>query len=289
MTYIGHWPLIEIMTPAQLKYWRKDHGYTQIELANNLRIDVTTVSRWERGVREIPKFLNLALNWLEFKENEAKKSDKKMADKFKENMEQGKRKAKQIRLDQSKDENEVADKIRGIFCGIEFNHSNRMDKFIEMHIALTDKEYWKALNNAWTMSDNTYRYRDILKSLFASQRPHREYLMNIRERQYIDSLPDKIIIYRAMTVDEYISKKYGISWTSKKDIAEFFHSKYQRNYDTENNPKTIITKRIEKKDVIAFFNERKEYEIIYLSNEKNNKKKGSNPLKRKPKKRKQKL
>lgn len=57
----------KLMTPTQLKRWRKKNYYPQAELAGALGVDVTTISRWERGVREIPSFLYLALECLEIK------------------------------------------------------------------------------------------------------------------------------------------------------------------------------------------------------------------------------
>jgi transcriptional regulator with XRE-family HTH domain len=55
------------MTPKRLKSWRVKNEYSQGELASTLKVDVMTVSRWERGVREIPSFLHLALECLEKK------------------------------------------------------------------------------------------------------------------------------------------------------------------------------------------------------------------------------
>ena len=55
------------MTPKALKAWRKENGYSQARLAKVLGVATMTVSRWERGVREIPSFLHLALNSLELK------------------------------------------------------------------------------------------------------------------------------------------------------------------------------------------------------------------------------
>ncbi len=54
------------MTPEQLKTWRKQNGYSQSQLAGALSVDIMTISRWEREVRAIPKFLHLALKWLEY-------------------------------------------------------------------------------------------------------------------------------------------------------------------------------------------------------------------------------
>jgi DNA-binding transcriptional regulator YiaG len=49
------------MIPKDLKKWRKANNYSQGTLAKALSVHVMTVSRWERGVREIPSFLHLAL------------------------------------------------------------------------------------------------------------------------------------------------------------------------------------------------------------------------------------
>ncbi len=49
------------MRPYELKKWRVDNGYSQGELAKILGVAHETVSRWERGTREITSFLHLAL------------------------------------------------------------------------------------------------------------------------------------------------------------------------------------------------------------------------------------
>jgi len=52
------------MTPADLRAWRKQADLSQSELATALGVATMTVSRWERGSREIPSFLLLALDGL---------------------------------------------------------------------------------------------------------------------------------------------------------------------------------------------------------------------------------
>jgi transcriptional regulator with XRE-family HTH domain len=52
------------MNGKELKQKREALGMTQMELARVLGVDVSTVSRWERGIRSIPAHLPLALETL---------------------------------------------------------------------------------------------------------------------------------------------------------------------------------------------------------------------------------
>lgn len=61
------------MKQDELRKWRQHNGYSQSQLATVLGVDVMTVSRWERGVREIPSFLHLALAYLELTGKEEQK------------------------------------------------------------------------------------------------------------------------------------------------------------------------------------------------------------------------
>jgi len=61
------------MRPEELRQWRTEHGYTQVSLAEILGSHSMTISKWERGEREIPSFLHLALDALECKNKEVRK------------------------------------------------------------------------------------------------------------------------------------------------------------------------------------------------------------------------
>lgn len=58
------------MDADELRQWRKRTGYSQGKLARLLEVDVMTVSRWERNVMRIPKFLKWALAYIELKGGE---------------------------------------------------------------------------------------------------------------------------------------------------------------------------------------------------------------------------
>lgn len=68
------------MEPTDLQKWRIKHGHTQVSLAQQLRVSSNTIARWERGERQIPPFLYLALGYLELEggeQAEGKKLKKK--------------------------------------------------------------------------------------------------------------------------------------------------------------------------------------------------------------------
>ena len=53
------------MDSSNLKRRRDELGLTQAQLARELDVDVITISRWERGVHPIPRYIELALEAIE--------------------------------------------------------------------------------------------------------------------------------------------------------------------------------------------------------------------------------
>jgi hypothetical protein len=127
-----------------------------------------------------------------------------------------------------------------------------------------DGEFWSSLNENYTMSSNNYNYKKELRELFTSTRPNKESLMNEAEREKIKNFPNEIKIYRGMSIIEEESKDYGISWSLNKNIAEKFAETYLHNYTTRNIPHIVKEIVIQKSEIVAYFEERNEEEIIYL-------------------------
>lgn len=136
--------------------------------------------------------------------------------------------------------------------------------FSRLYKLLSDKGYWYALGKAYTGGDWPDNYtNDEKRWFFGSHRPFREYLMTSAERRYFDSLPQKVTIYRAMTILEQESGDFGLSWTMSKKVAEFFAYKYQRYARYQDHEKVIHALDVDKKTIIAYFACRKEHEVIY--------------------------
>ena len=149
-----------------------------------------------------------------------------------------------------------------VLYGIGTNSYNRFSAFYEIKHRLDDKVYWKGLALAYDSSDNLYEYTDEVKECFTSDRPHREELMDKKERMYYDRLPEILILHRAMTKKEYNNGNHGVSWTLRKSVAVFFKDKYKRNQDTDDKEKTIMKKKVNKSQIIAVFLDRNEFEVI---------------------------
>ncbi|HYO63966.1 MAG TPA: helix-turn-helix domain-containing protein [Pyrinomonadaceae bacterium] len=59
------------MSSSELKVRREALGMTQARLARELEVDVITVSRWERGVYPVPKYIELAMEAIEMRRRKA--------------------------------------------------------------------------------------------------------------------------------------------------------------------------------------------------------------------------
>jgi hypothetical protein len=104
---------------------------------------------------------------------------------------------------------------------------------------------------------------------FTKNTPENEFLFSEEERKFVNSLPQQISIFRGMTLEEYESGNFGISWTLDETIAKYFLTTFRRNYDTANSEKMVHSLAIDKNQIVAYFNDRKEKEIFFTAIAKN--------------------
>ena len=104
---------------------------------------------------------------------------------------------------------------------------------------------------------------EILKML---RKCNPKYLMGQDNFKVYENLPDTFTVYRGLQEN---AQEDGLSWTLSKDVAEWFASRFE-------NDGEIIERKIYKSEVIAYFNDRDEEEIVLdikkvLKREKNEK------------------
>jgi hypothetical protein len=159
--------------------------------------------------------------------------------------------------------------VTDFLWGIGVNSENRFAKFMEFadtHL-LTQKQWWYGFRVAYEGSDNLYDSGEEIREILSWVDDFsyvRELMMEEEEIEYFNSLPDKLTIHRGMTVDEFNSGNFGVSWSLDKEVAEYFAYTYPRNHSTQHLPKMVHSVKIKKDKVIALLRERDENEIIIL-------------------------
>jgi ADP-ribose pyrophosphatase YjhB (NUDIX family)/predicted ABC-type ATPase/transposase len=131
----------------------------------------------------------------------------------------------------------------------------RLDAFMDVKDEMDDKDYWSLLSDIWVDSENIWQNKDLWKSALSSKRPGKSNMMKKDELDELDSLPDKIKIYRG-----YIKGKNqnGLSWTTDKAKATWFSGRLARG-----NEKPLVAEAtVNKKDVVAYFTRRGESEVV---------------------------
>ena len=142
----------------------------------------------------------------------------------------------------------------------------KIQKFYKLRSSFKGEKYWKTLLYVYIHSDNNRYIQGILKELFSADEPEKDVLMTTEARDLLSSLPEEVVIYRGMTVEEMQSGDFGISWTLDKKIAEKFIGSYWRNLDTNHiAERTVHSLKIKKTDIVCIETSRNEQEVIYLS------------------------
>ncbi|MBE7689010.1 hypothetical protein G1L02_05780 [Tenacibaculum finnmarkense] len=159
---------------------------------------------------------------------------------------------------------ETKEDVENLIFGIGVDSYSRFKTFWNYRLKMKSSLYWYGLSQAYQNSDNLKEDKVFITLCFSSKEPNKCDLMNESEKEYLNGLPKKIKIYRGMTKEELKSGAFGVSWSLDKKVAEFFAFEYIRNQSTKHLTKIVHEITIDKKEVTAFFNDRKEYEIVFL-------------------------
>ena len=126
-------------------------------------------------------------------------------------------------------------------------------KYIQEY--LSDKDFAELLMSSWVETEFITDNPNVKMKEFISwfEKANKIYLMDKDSFEQYNKLPEKFSIYRGVGNRRY---KNGMSWTLNKDKAIWFSERFK--YDD----KHVYYGIVEKQDVLAYTNERNEYEII---------------------------
>jgi len=134
----------------------------------------------------------------------------------------------------------------------------RMQAFKSLQNEMTDAEFWSDVSWLWTDSENIWQHIADWRRVWRSKRPGRDTVMDDDERAKLESLPDVIEVFRGTYVWPHMDR--GLSWTLDRDKAVWFAYRYK----PEHYSPWVVSGKIRKKNVIAYFDGRSEQEIVLL-------------------------
>ncbi len=134
----------------------------------------------------------------------------------------------------------------------------RMDAFKKLQDQMTDAEFWKEVSWLWTDSENIWQNLKDWRRVWRSKRPGRETVMDDDERAKLQSLPDVIEVFRGTYLWPWMDR--GLSWTLDRDRAIWFAYRFK----PEHAEPSLISGKVRKKNVLAYFDGRSEQEIVML-------------------------
>lgn len=128
--------------------------------------------------------------------------------------------------------------------------------FKETKKYVNKKDFSKFLGDMWTLIESPSHAPNVTNKQLVNyfKQADKEYVMNQEELKLYNSLPDEITIYRGVEENKKNSTK-ALSWTLNKDKAKWFATRYE-------DKGTMFTAKIKKEDVLAYFNSRKEEEVV---------------------------
>lgn len=119
---------------------------------------------------------------------------------------------------------------------------------------LSEEDFSKFLAYIWTIVEYPNNDKNVSKFELVKyfKKANKEFLMEAKELKYLNRLPDEIIVYRGVKDNKYAK---SLSWTMKKSVAKWFVERFDADGE-------VYKAKIQKKDVLAYFNGRNESEIV---------------------------
>jgi hypothetical protein len=142
----------------------------------------------------------------------------------------------------------------------------QLDALLDVADQIGDAEFWDLVGDVWRDTENAYEQYDLWYEVFHLDRACREEMMNAEEQEFLAKQPDQIKVYRgaATSLDGAYDAADGFAWTLRKSKARWFAERFRSLFESEGAVPEILTARVEKKNVVAYFDGRGEREILVL-------------------------
>ena len=119
------------------------------------------------------------------------------------------------------------------------------------------------LADVWTDSENIYQnfktWTELWRGKWSSQPLDRTFVLSEADNAAFKALPDRLTIYRGWVKHKGSIGSHGLSWTLNRDKAVWFAKRFQSD-----KPAFLSTMEIDKQNILAYFTQRNEDEVVVL-------------------------
>lgn len=142
------------------------------------------------------------------------------------------------------------------FCLIQEKYHLVFLKYIKQY--LSKEDFSRRLAEAWITSENPNQDINVSINEFIRwfKQADRNSLMKPEELKYYNKLPNEVKIYRGVAVGR--AEQQGLSWTCNFKTAKWFSERFNHS----NQKGYILSGKVKKEDIFAYFNGRNEDEIL---------------------------
>lgn len=129
-------------------------------------------------------------------------------------------------------------------------------KYIKQY--LSKQDFDKLLAEIWISSENPNQDENVSINQFITwfSKADKSTIMSNKELRYYNNLPDIVNIYRGVAVGR--AKQKGLSWTDDIKTAKWFAGRF----DNDKKKGYVLSAKINKEDIFAYFNSRNENELL---------------------------
>lgn len=139
------------------------------------------------------------------------------------------------------------------WVGIVFTHErpHRAEALNNVMVSMEEPDMWSLVAKVWTDSENIWQNLDLWVNVWSQGGC--QMAMTDQELAVYHSLPKVVEVHRGYIPGE---NDDGLSWTLDLKTAKWFANRFGRG--------KVITKLVNKRDILAYFSGRGEQEVIIL-------------------------